>query len=154
LKFEILHFFGIIISLYGEISPLEKKKKRLILNHTAYKFFFGNIGKLCEISPRKPPRNRGWKGPYEEGKAFVVVPRFVLDEMFGLMAVVFLFFFKILGWWGVCLGGPAGGVHVLSNSLVVMSLKFYSLGPSCGFFFSILKKSISDVGTYVFLNFF
>jgi hypothetical protein len=88
----------------------------LILNHTAYKFFFGDIGKLCEITPRKPPRNRGWMdgGPCEEGKAFVVVPRFILDEMFGLIAVFFFFlpFFWVCVWLvGVCLGGPAGGVH-------------------------------------------
>jgi hypothetical protein len=52
------------------------------------------------------------------------------------------------------MGGPAGGVHVLSNSLVLMSLQiFFSLGPCCGLFFCILKKSISDVGTYMVLNF-
>jgi hypothetical protein len=61
----------------------------------------------------------GWGGHVKKERQFVVVPRFILDEIFGLMAV---FFF---GWWGVCLGGPAGGVHVLSNSLVVMSLQFF-----------------------------
>jgi hypothetical protein len=101
----------------------------LILNHTAYKFFFGDIGKLCEITPRKPPRNRGWMdgGPCEEGKAFVVVPRFILDEMFGLIAVfLFSFFFCffwwcVCGWWGcVWVARRVGYIHVLSNSLVVM----------------------------------
>jgi hypothetical protein len=45
--------------------------------------------------------------PCEEGKAFVVVPRFVLDEIFGLMAV--FFFLNVFFRWRVCLGGPAGG---------------------------------------------
>jgi len=49
-------------------------------------------------------------GPCEEGKAFVAVPRFALDEMFGLIAgFLFLFFWLVgggvSGWpggWGTC----------------------------------------------------
>lgn len=66
-------------------------------------------------------------GPCEEGKAFVVVPRFILDEMFGLIAVfLFSFFFCffwwcVCGWWGcVWVARRVGYIHVLSNSLVVM----------------------------------
>ncbi len=55
----------------------------------------------------------------------------------------------------MCLGGPAGGVHVLSNSLVVMSLQiFYSLGPSCGFCFCILKNLFLMQVLFFFLIYF
>jgi hypothetical protein len=77
-------------------------------------------------------------GPCEEGKAFVVVPRFVLDEMFGLMAIFFLMFF--FGWGCVWVAPWVEYMAFLIHLYLCHYNFFYSLGPCCGFLFCMLKN--------------
>jgi hypothetical protein len=39
----------------------------------------------------------GWGGHVKKERQFVVVPRFILDEMFGFMAVFFFKYFFLVG---------------------------------------------------------